>query len=163
MWRETLKQMNSEIINNLLLIFLYERKRLKIQNEHKKLSLVAKFFLMIWSSFVSQPIKPTAVKPSNTTMNNAANSILISSSNSSTSTVTNKPGLISSTPIKGSSQESAVSPVCPVTLAGNFAAVAATNPASKPATSTSSYVSKTQVKIVLLVVPDDFACSFECR
>ncbi|KAK9728441.1 Not1 N-terminal domain, CCR4-Not complex component [Popillia japonica] len=82
----------------------------------------------------NKPIKPTAVRASSTTMNSSSNSILNSSGNSTISTPNNKTNLASSTPNNKPLSRDNPSPVCSIPTTGNFAAVAANNPSSKPAT-----------------------------
>ncbi|XP_022919409.1 CCR4-NOT transcription complex subunit 3 [Onthophagus taurus] len=83
----------------------------------------------------NKPIKPMAVRASSTTMNSSSNSLLNSSVNSTISTPNNKVNLVSSTPSKQTAREiTNPSPVCPVSTAGNFAAVTANNPSSKSTT-----------------------------
>ncbi|EEZ99732.2 CCR4-NOT transcription complex subunit 3 isoform X1 [Tribolium castaneum] len=75
-----------------------------------------------------KPVKPTAVRATSA-MNSSTNSILSYSCNSTTSTPSSKPVLVSSTPSKQSAREA--SPVAQLNSTGNFATVAATTTASK--------------------------------
>ncbi|KAJ3629615.1 hypothetical protein MTP99_013995 [Tenebrio molitor] len=70
-----------------------------------------------------KPVKPTAVRATSA-MNSTNNSILSYSCNSTTSTPSSKPILVSSTPSKQSARET--SPVAQLNSSGNFATVAAT-------------------------------------
>ena len=78
-----------------------------------------------------------ALRPSSTAMNSSTNSLLNMSVGSTILTPNNKTvGVTSSTPSKQTSRDlSNMSPVCAIPPAGNFAAVAANNPSSKPASS----------------------------